>query len=91
MCLLVTTPTEDLNVNHIEFVSILVITGFLSFWSFPMATLKTNIVFPAGLPGHVITQVNYMNSQYKGNWLAKILKLESRDGEILLPAELDSS
>ncbi|MEK9729250.1 MAG: heat-inducible transcriptional repressor HrcA, partial [Alphaproteobacteria bacterium] len=87
---LVMTPTEDLNVNHIEFVPIqdnriLVILVFSN-----GHVENRMIAFPAGLPGHVITQAsNYMNSQYKGKSVSEILKLVEQDKEICR-AELDS-
>jgi heat-inducible transcriptional repressor len=87
---LVMTPTEDLNVNHIEFVPIqdnriLVILVFSN-----GHVENRMIAFPAGLPGHVITQAsNYMNSQYKGKSVSEILKLVEQDKEVCR-AELDS-
>ena len=83
-------PTEDLNVNHIEFVPIqdnriLVILVFSN-----GHVENRMIAFPAGLPGHVISQAsNYMNSQYKGKSVSEILKLVEQEKDICR-AELDS-
>ena len=80
-------PTEDLNVNHIEFVPIqdkriLVILVFSN-----GHVENRMIAFPAGLPGHVISQAsNYMNSQYKGKSVSEISWEQEKD----IWAELDS-
>lgn len=87
---LVMTPTEDISVNHIEFVPIqdnriLVILVFSN-------GLVENrmIAFPAGLPSHVMTQAsNYMNSQYKGKSVSEIIALVEQD-KAQCRAELDS-
>jgi len=86
---LVMAPTEDLSVNHIEFVPIhdnrmLVILVFSN------GQVENRMIdFPAGLPGHAITEAtNYMNSQYKGRPISEIIKLVEQDRNICR-AELD--
>ena len=87
---LVMTPTEDLSVNHIEFVPIqdnriLVILVFSN-----GHVENRMIAFPAGLPAHVMTEAsNYMNSQYKGNSVSEIIDLVEHDKQICR-AELDN-
>ena len=87
---LVMTPTEDLSVNHIEFVPtqdnrILVILVFSN-----GHVENRMIAFPAGLPAHVMTEAsNYMNSQYKGKSVSEIIALVEHDKQICR-AELDN-
>jgi len=87
---LVMAPTEDLSVNHIEFVPvqedrILVILVFSN------GQVENRMIdFPAGLPAHVVTEAsNYMNSQYKGQRISEIISLVNRDQENCR-AELDA-
>jgi heat-inducible transcriptional repressor len=87
---LVMAPTEDLSVNHIEFVPIQD-NRILVILVFSNGHVENRIIaFPAGLPAHVMTQAsNYMNSQYKGKSVSEIITLVEQDKQ-MCRAELDS-
>ena len=87
---LVMAPTEDLSVNHIEFVPIQD-NRILVILVFSNGHVENRIIaFPAGLPAHIMTQAsNYMNSQYKGKSVSEIITLVEQDKQ-MCRAELDS-
>jgi len=86
---LVMTPTEDLSVNHIEFVPIQE-QRILVILVFSNGHVENRIIaIPAGLPSHIMTEAsNYMNSQYKGKSVGEIIHLVKQDQENCR-AELD--
>ena len=87
---LVMAPSEDLSVNHIEFVpvqdrKILVILVFSN------GHVENRLIeTPAGIPAHCLVEAsNYMNGHYKGKPLTDIVRLADQD-RTLHQAELDS-
>ncbi len=86
---LVMAPSEDLSVNHIEFVpvhgrKILVILVFAN------GHVENRLIeMPAGIPAHCIVEAsNYMNGHYKGKPLSSIVRLADQD-RLQHKAELD--
>lgn len=87
---LVLAPSEDLSVNHIEFVpiqdhKILVILVFSN------GHVENRLIeMPAGIPAHCLVEAsNYMNGHYKGQSLTQIVKLAEQD-QISHKTELDN-
>ena len=86
---LVMAPSEDLSVNHIEFVpvqdrKILVILVFSN------GHVENRFIeMPAGLPTHCLVEAsNYMNGHYKGKPLSSIVRMADQD-RLQHKAELD--
>ena len=86
---LVMAPSEDLSVNHIEFVpvqdkKILVILVFSN------GHVENRLIeMPAGLPTHCLVEAsNYMNGHYKGKPLSSIVQMADQD-RLQHKAELD--
>ena len=86
---LVMAPTEDLSINHIEFVpvqsqKILVILVFSN------GQIENRMIsLPSGLPAHIITQAtNYMNNHYQKKSLSEMLAAVKEDMRTC-QAELD--
>lgn len=87
---LVMAPSEDLKINHIEFV-LIQNSKILVILVFSNGQVENRMIeFPAGLPPHALTQAsNYMNSQYQGKSLSDIVHLVDKDRDNCR-SELDS-
>ena len=77
---LVMSPSEDLSVNHIEFVPVQD-TKILVILVFSNGHVENRLIeMPAGIPAHCLVEAsNYMNSQYKGSPLSSIVRQVDQD------------
>ena len=86
---LVMAPSEDLSVNHIEFVPVQD-TKILVILVFSNGHVENRLIeMPAGIPAHCLLEAsNYMNCHYKGKPLSSIVRLADQD-RLQHKAELD--
>ena len=77
---LVMAPSEDLSVNHIEFVPVQD-TKILVILVFSNGHVENRLIeMPAGIPAHCLVEAsNYMNSHYKGSPLSSIVRQVDQD------------